>query len=418
MSDKYSIPRGTFDILPEQSPKWRYVETRFLDLARRFGFARIVTPVFETADLFERSVGDASDIVEKEMYKFTDRKGRIFALRPEGTAPVVRSYVENRLGVDGRMARLAYLGPMFRYDRPQKGRYRQFHQYGLEAIGSHNPYYDAEIIHFADAFLKELGLTHYRLEINSVGCPNCSKDYDLALVEYYRPLADQLCPDCRQRLERNPRRLLDCKIPSCKAFIAGAPVILDHLDDDCRTHFAAVREHLDAMGLEYTVNPRIVRGLDYYTHTAFEIINEGLGAQNALLGGGRYNGLVKSIGGDDVPGVGFAGGFERLIESMEADGLSFGDTPRPDAFLVALGDRARKAAPAIVARLRTNGLAADYDPDKASLKAQMKAADRVRARFALILGDDELDAGMIAVKNLDLGEQEKVTLTDLPERIR
>jgi histidyl-tRNA synthetase len=418
MSTTYGIPRGTFDILPSESYRWQYIESRFLDLARRFGFQRIVTPIFENADLFERNVGDSSDIVEKEMYRFSDRKGRVFALRPEGTAPVVRSFVENHLGIEGRPARLAYYGPMFRYDRPQKGRYRQFHQYGLEMIGSNHPYTDAEVIHFAVTFLKELGLAHYRLEINSVGCPSCSQAYNQALIEYYTPLSDRLCPDCRERLTKNPRRLLDCKVPSCRELAPDAPVQLDYLDEPCREHFDAVCLYLNEMGLDYTVNPRIVRGLDYYTHTAFEVINEGLGAQNAMLGGGRYNGLVKAIGGDDIPGIGFAGGFERLMDAMLAEGLSFGEQAVPDGYLVALGDNARHYAPGLVARMRSQGLSVDFDIEKVSMKAQIKAADKVGARFALLLGDDELAANSISAKRLVDGTQTSVPLDELSDFLK
>jgi histidyl-tRNA synthetase len=324
MAVTYSIPRGTYDILPDKSFIWQYVQRLFRETAAEFGYNEIVTPIFENADLFERSVGDTSDIVEKEMYKFHDKKDRVFALRPEGTAPVVRSYVENSMHTLGGIQRLYYLGPMFRYDRPQKGRYRQFYQYGVEAIGSNHPYIDAEVIALQYTFLKKLGLENIKLEINSLGNKVSTDNYNKALAEYYAPHADKLCYDCSIRLEKNPRRLLDCKVPTCKELVAEAPVMLDYLDEECRTHFEAVQTYLVGMGVDFTINPRIVRGLDYYTHTAFEFLNNNLGSQNAVGGGGRYNSLVEQIGGKDAPGIGFAGGFERLLLSLEEENLFMG----------------------------------------------------------------------------------------------
>jgi histidyl-tRNA synthetase len=413
MAIKCKIPRGTYDILPEESYKRQFVYNTFMLVARSFNFQEIVTPMFERSDVFERSVGDTSDIVQKEMYKFTDKKGRIFALRPEGTAPVVRSYVENNLGMNGGATKLFYIGPMFRYDRPQKGRYRQFYQYGVEHIGSDDPFVDAEVIALGYRFLTALGLQNFKLEINNIGCPNCAKDYDAALVDYFTPHLDAMCSDCRERIKKNPKRLLDCKVPTCKAIAANAPDMLQYLDDDCREHFAAVQSYLTGMQIPFTVNPRIVRGLDYYNKTAFEFTDTNLGAQNALIGGGRYNGLIAQFGGKDVPGIGFAGGVERLVLSMETEGCSFGPEPAPDAYLVVLGEAAKAAAAGIMYRLRAKGIKLEYDVEKTSMRAQMKAADKSGAHAVLILGDDELISGKITLKWLETGNQETIAIDDI-----
>jgi histidyl-tRNA synthetase len=414
---EYKIPRGTYDILPADSPKWQQVMAAYRETAKVFGYMEIVTPVFEQAELFERSSGENSDVVQKEMYRFEDRKGRRMALRPEGTAPVVRSYVENHLEMQGRITRLYYIGPMFRYDRPQAGRYRQFYQYGAECIGSHHPYYDAEIIAMQVAFLRKLGLKKIELEINSVGCPNCSKDYDRALVEYFTPHKTELCEDCNNRLVSKPRRLLDCKVPSCKAIAKDAPVMLDYLDKDCNEHYRQVKNYLDKMQIIYRENPRIVRGLDYYTHTAFEFLNPALGAQNAIGGGGRYDGLIAQIGGKDTPAVGIAGGFERLLLSLEQEGIVLGEENRSDAFLILMGEAARETGIELLAEWRLAGLGVAYDPEKESFKAQLKAADSAGARYALIIGEDEVKSDQVTVKDLKSGEQSAVPVRDLVKTI-
>ncbi len=402
---KYNIPRGTFDILPEDSYKWQFLQNSFRKMATCFGYEEITTPIFEVAELFERSSGESSDVVQKEMYRFQDKKGREFALRPEGTAPVVRSYVENHLDKLSSRTKLFYLGPMFRYDRPQAGRYRQFYQYGIEFIGSNNPYYDAEVIAVAFLWLNKLGLNNLRLEINSVGCPDCSAVYDKALQEYYRPFLPKLCPDCVKRLETNPRRLLDCKLPSCIELRNNAPSQMDYLDESCKKHFSAVCDYLQAMNIPYTINPRIVRGLDYYTNTAFEIIYDGLGAQNSLVGGGRYNGLIAQIGGKSIPAIGFAGGFERLLLALEEEKIELISPSKPDAYLVCVGENTRLQILPYLNALRTNGLIVDYDPDKSSLKAQLKSADTSGAKYAIIIGENELATKTVNLKNLQTGEQ-------------
>jgi len=418
MAGKYQIPRGTFDILPEDSYKWQYVINVFKEVVRTYNYQEIITPIFEKSEVFERSVGNSSDIVQKEMYRFQDKKGREFALRPEGTAPVVRSYVENSLGMNGGNTKLFYLGPMFRYDRPQKGRFRQFYQYGIENIGSDNPFIDAEAIALGYAFLKKLGLTNYTLEINSIGCANCTPGYDKALVKYFTPYLDEMCSDCRERINKKPKRLLDCKVPNCKKIAQNAPSMLDYLDDECRVHFAGVQNFLKKMEIPFTVNPKIVRGLDYYNKTAFEFIDNNLGAQNTLIGGGRYNGLISQFGGKDIPGTGFAGGFERLILSMETEELPFGKEQLPDIFLVTLGQKAFKYGNKLLLKLRDAGICVEYDPDKETMKSQMKTADRSRSSFTLILGEDELAKNKIILKNMESGEQELIGLEKIVENLK
>ncbi|MDD4223862.1 MAG: histidine--tRNA ligase [Candidatus Cloacimonetes bacterium] len=410
---KYQIPRGTYDILPEQSHKWQRIISAFRELATAYGYEEISTPVFEQAGLFERSSGESSDVVKKEMYRFTDQKGREFALRPEGTAPVARSYLENRMDIGAAVRKLYYIGPMFRYDRPQAGRYRQFQQYGIELIGSDNPYYDAEVISLLWFYLSGLGLAKLRLEINSVGCPNCARDYDAALQDYFRPHLGRLCPDCQQRFELKPRRLLDCKVKTCKEIAQGAPSQLDFLDEPCRKHFQDTQHQLELMGIPFTINPRIVRGLDYYTNTAFEVSYEGLGAQNSLAGGGRYNGLLEQIGGKNIPAIGFAGGFERLLLALEEEKVPLGNAPAPELFVVTLGEAAREYVLPYLNKLRLAGIQAEYDPDKNSFKAQLKAADSRHARHALIIGETELAARSAILKDLASGEQQTYPLEPL-----
>jgi histidyl-tRNA synthetase len=417
VSSKYNLPRGTYDILPDVSYKWEYIINAFKNTAKLFNFKEIVTPIFEDANLFERSSGETSDIVQKEMYKFTDKKGRVFALRPEGTAPVVRSFVENNLSAQAGVQKLFYTGPMFRYDRPQKGRYRQFYQYGIEAIGSDNPYVDAEVIALFYTFIQKLGLTEFEVEINSVGNAAVAEKYDKALADYFRPHKEELCHDCQTRLEKKPRRLLDCKVKTCQEIGKNAPVMLDYLDEECSTHFEQVKEYLKQFKVPFSVNPKIVRGLDYYTHTAFEFLNHKLGAQNAIGAGGRYNGLVEQIGGKPMPGVGFAGGFERLLLSMESENLFSGDEIIPTVYIVAIGEKAQTKVAQIISLLRSNNISVEYDPDKTSLKAQMKAADKVKAKYAVILGEDELERGVVTLKNLQDRKQIDVTISELSNHI-
>ncbi len=413
---KYNLPRGTFDILPAESYKWDYVLNHFKKSAATAGYQQIVTPIFELAGLFERSSGESSDVVSKEMYKFTDKKGREFALRPEGTAPVVRSMVNNNLAVSN--PRLYYIGPMFRYDRPQKGRYRQFYQYGLECFNSDHPYTDAEVIGVAAQFINSLGLTDIILEINSLGNPQKMQKYEQVLIDYFSPHKNNLCPDCLVRIQKNPRRLLDCKIATCKNIAADAPNMLDYLDEEAATHFAQVQEYLQLMSVKYIVNPKIVRGLDYYSHTAFEFLNPSLGAQSAILAGGRYNGLAEQLGGKATPGIGFAGGVSRLLLSLEAAGCSFGKIPSPQIYVVSLGEAAQKVACTIVQKLRQNEINVAFDINKSKMNAQMKAADKSGAGYAMIIGEDELAASIFVLKDLKNGQQWRLNLSEIIDKLK
>ncbi len=415
---KYKAPRGTYDILPGESYKWQYVRALFRQTARLFNYREIETPIFEDSNIFERTVGDTSDIVEKEMYKFQDKKGRIFALRPEGTASVVRAYIENGLHVKNNTSKLFYLGPMFRYDRPQKGRHRQFYQYGIENIGSVSPYIDAEVIALADHFLKKLGLENYQLQINSIGCENCAKDYDKALQEYFSSYRGELCADCQKRLDKNPKRILDCKVKSCQKIAVDAPSMLDYLDNDCAANFQALQAHLEEMEISFKINHRIVRGLDYYTQTAFEFVDNNLGAQNTLIGGGRYDGLIKKLGGKDQSGIGFAGGFERLLLAMKTEKIGFATEDIPDLYFVNIGSKAQKTGIKIMQELRQNDVSVEFDPDRTSISSQMKAANRAGAKFCLILGEDELVKKRVILKDMASGVQHEYPLDSIISEIR
>ncbi|MCB5230510.1 MAG: histidine--tRNA ligase [Candidatus Cloacimonas sp.] len=416
MSEKINIPRGTFDILPGESSKWQKLLNIFCETANLYSYQEIVTPIFESAHLFERGVGEVTDIIEKEMYRFTDRKGREFALRPEGTAPIVRSFIENHLGKEYAPAKLYYFGPMFRYDRPQKGRYRQFHQYGVELIGSNNPYTDAEVIALADHFLKQIGIKNYTLEINSIGCDKCSPVYDAALIEYYSKHKDELCGDCVKRLEKNPKRLLDCKNEKCQLIGKEAPSILDYLDEDCAAAFEKVKYYLNLLKVDYIVNPRIIRGLDYYSNTAFEFLTTSLGSQNALLGGGRYNGLVKQLGGVDTPAVGFAGGVERLLAVAEAEGISLVDSGNSGIYVANIGAETIDYALALCAEFRSKGISVEYEIDKNNFKSQLKSANRLNIPYVCIVGSEEMEGQRFTLKEMNSGKQVTLNRSDIGEK--
>jgi len=412
----FQKPPGTQDILPGSSELWQYVENAAREVCRRYRFGEIRTPIFEGTELFKRGVGETTDIVEKEMYTFEDRGKRSMTLRPEGTAGVVRSYVENKLFGEPDIAKLYYIGPMFRYERAQAGRYRQFHQFGVEAIGSADPALDAEVIALGYRFYAELGLTGVTVDLNSVGTPAVRAAFREKLLAFLEPLRESLCKDCQSRIERNPLRVLDCKVDQDK--FEGAPSIVDSLDEECRTHFARVRECLDEMGIPYNLNARLVRGLDYYTHTAFEYKAQGIGAIDTIGGGGRYNGLVAEVGGDDKPGVGLGIGLERTLLLLESQGIKPELGNGADVYLVALGERAEKAMPGIVQKLRDAGVAAERDYLGRKTKAQFKAAERSGARFAAVLGDDELDRGEISLRPVTGGEQQAVKLDELASTIK
>jgi histidyl-tRNA synthetase len=411
----FQKPPGTQDFLPGAVEKWQFVESKARDICRRFNFREIRTPMFESTDLYKRGVGEATDIVEKEMYTFTDRGNRSLTLRPEGTAGAVRAFVENKLYGEPDLTKLYYIGPMFRYERQQAGRYRQFHQFGVEAFGAVDAALDAEVIALGYTFYTEVGLKGVRVEINSVGTPEVRAVYRDRLLAFLEPKRELLCKDCQSRMDRNPLRVLDCKVD--QHHFEGAPSILESLDEECRTHFEALQFHLTSMNIPYSINPRLVRGLDYYTHTAFEYKSEGIGAIDTIGGGGRFNGLVADIGGPDQPGVGLGLGLERTVMLLENQGVQLDELHRVDVYLVALGEAAEKELTSVLYKLRLNGISAERDYQGRKMKAQMKSADRLQVRYTAILGDDELARGEIAVKNMSTGEQRFVPLDKLAEAI-
>ena len=410
-------PRGTKDILPDGVERWRYVEGKIRDLCDRFGYREIRTPLFEHTELFQRGIGDTTDVVEKEMYTFLDRGGRSITLRPENTAAAVRAYLEHKLYAEDALTKLFYIGSMFRFDRPQKGRFREFHQFGVEALGEASPAVDAEIILLAVRFLESLGLKELSLSINSVGDPACRPVYRQKLKDFFKEKLDGLCEDCRSRYDRNPMRILDCKNERCQSLSIGAPEITDCLCDECAEHFEKVKSYLTAAGVPFTCDPRLVRGLDYYTKTAFEIKYEPLGAQSAVAGGGRYDGLVEEIGGAPTPAVGFAVGLERVMLAMEMQNLFPEREEGADAFVVALGDEAKDEAFCLLAELRDAGLSARMDYAGRSMKSQMKQADKANARYALILGEDELAKGVVTVRDMESSGQEQVAREDIVNKL-
>jgi len=397
------------DILPPETSRWQWVEQVAREVFELYGYQEMRLPILEKTELFARSIGTDTDIVAKEMYTFTDRHGDSLTLRPEATAQVVRACLENGLIKTAGVKKFYLLGPMFRYERPQKGRYRQFHQINCEALGSDAPELDAEVILMLLDFLERLGLKDLRLLINTLGCPECTVDFK-AMLGQYLAAQEGWCPDCQRRRVANPLRVLDCKSQNCQGLLTGAPVMEDSLCEACAGHYSRVLSLLDRAGVAYEKNPRLVRGLDYYTRTAFEVTAKGLGAQDAVAGGGRYNGLARELGGPDLPSLGFAIGEERLLEVLPQD---MGPRGVPTIFLAALGDAARERAFSLVQELRAQGLAAALDYDGRSLKAQMSLADRLGAAFVVILGDQELAAGQAPVRRMATGEQEDISLTDL-----
>ena len=412
-----NAPRGTKDILSDAVGAWTYVENTIRDLCARYGYHEIRTPVFEHTELFQRGIGDGTDVVDKEMYTFTDRGDRSLTLRPENTASAVRAYLQNKLYADGGLQKLFYIGSMFRYDRPQAGRMREFHQFGVEAIGEAGPAADAEVILLAFDFLTSLGLTGLTLKLNSVGCPNCRPVYRERLQAYFKEHLPELCGDCQDRYTRSPLRILDCKADAEKPFMAGAPAITDCLCAECSAHFSAVQSHLTAAGISYTLDPRLVRGLDYYTRTAFEIAYPPLGAQSAVAGGGRYDGLVEELGGNPTPAVGFAAGLERVLLALEQQNLLPERPPAADVFLIALGDAASHAAFPLLHELRLGGVRALMDYAGRSMKAQMKQANKSGARYAVILGEDELAENTAVVRDMAESTQENCSLDDIVKRL-
>ncbi len=406
-----NIPKGTKDVLPADSYKWQYVEEKARQIARLYGLREIRTPVFEYTELFSRGVGETTDVVTKEMYTFLDKGNRSVTLKPEGTAGVARSFIENGLYGTPMPLKMYYIIPAFRYERPQAGRLREFHQFGAEVYGSAAPDTDAEVIALAHDFIASLGLKA-KLRINSIGCKKCRKAFNDALKEYFRPRLGEMCPDCRARFDKNPMRMLDCKVPACKAIAAGAPTILDYLCDDCKEHFAAVQKYLQIAGIPYEIDPGIVRGLDYYTRTVFEFVSEEIGAQGTVLGGGRYDGLIEEIGGPSTPAVGFAAGLERLLLLMEKSGASFPAAPAPVVYIAGMDAACREKAFEIAAVLRRAGVPCEVDHMERSLKAQFKYADKLQAKYTAVIGGNELQEGVMDVKNMSDSSRERVPFAD------
>ena len=406
-----SAPRGTSDILPANSRNWQYLEQEIRDICHRFNYKEIRTPIFEHTELFLRGIGNTTDIVSKEMYTFEDRGGRSLTLRPENTAAVVRSYLENKLYADNYLNKLFYIGPMFRYDRPQAGRYRQFHQFGVEAIGTANPLVDAEIIMLAVQFLSSLGLQELQVVINSVGCPKCRPVYRQKLQEFFKDKLSELCPDCTGRYEQNPMRILDCKVEKCQQLSVGVPLITDCLCEECSEHFSHVKDYLTAAGIEYILDPGLVRGLDYYTKTAFEIKYLLLGAQSAVCGGGRYDGLVEECGGNPTPGIGFAMGIERILLALQKQNLLSIPEEHIDVYIVATNHISAAKALRLAYKLRENGMSCDIDFAARSIKAQMKSANKMNAQHVVIIAEQEIQDNTYSYKNMLTGEQISIDAT-------
>ena len=413
-----NAPKGTKDIMPDQIYKWHYVEDHFRKMCDLYGFKEIRTPMFEHTELFQRGVGDTTDIVQKEMYTFDDHAGRSITLKPEGTASVVRSFIEHKVYADVQPTKNYYIIPCFRYEKPQSGRLREFHQVGLEIFGTPDMLADCDVISIAHDFLDEMGVKDVELRINSVGCPKCRAKYREALKDFLRPHYDELCDTCKDRFDRNPMRILDCKSPEDQKIVKDAPLMLDYLCDDCREAFEEVKSGLDAMGIEYVIDPKIVRGLDYYTKTAFEFVSNKIGAQGTVCGGGRYDDLVEEVGGPSVPGVGFGLGIERLLLLMEANGH---EIPQPEplsVFIAFMGDRAKKEGQRILHELHLAGISAQMDILSRNVKGQFKYAARLGARFTVMIGDDEIDRGVVQLKDMEAHEQKEVAIEMLPEELK
>lgn len=404
-------PKGTKDMLPQDAYKWHFVENKFREIAKFYGMREIRTPMFEHTDLFLRGVGDTTDIVQKEMYTFNDKGNRSITLKPEGTAPVVRAFIENRLFNEAQPTKLYYAIPCFRYENVQKGRLRQFHQFGTEVFGSKEPSMDAEVIAFAMEFLKSLGLKSLSLNINNLGCPNCRPKYNEALKKFLEENYDDLCGLCQSRFEKNPMRILDCKNKNCGEITKNAPIILDYMCEECDTHFTEVKKYLDALNIPYTVDPGIVRGLDYYTKTIFEILNDDF----TVCGGGRYDRLIEQLGGPEMPAVGFGLGIERLLLTLQNEGIEIPNEGLYDLYIGARGEDGKLASFKLANALRTRGIKTEINHMGRSLKAEMKYANKIGAKFTVVLGDDELQTGNAKFKRMSDGEQFEVNLNNIEE---
>ena len=404
--------KGTEDVLPKDSYRWQFVEDVMRKESAAYGFKEIRTPVFEHTELFARGVGQTTDVVQKEMYTFDTKGGESVTLRPEGTAGAARAVLEHGLVNDSLPIKASYFVSCYRYEKPQAGRLREFHQFGLECYGTQSPVADAELICAAQSIFDRLGIKQLRLEINSIGCPTCRDEYHKALKEYFYGYKDELCETCNSRLEKNPMRILDCKSPVCSKIAQGAPKITDYLCDECKEHFASVQKYLDAAGVEYTVNPTIVRGLDYYTKTVFEFVTDFIGAQGTVCGGGRYDGLIEELGGKHLPSLGFAMGIERLLMLMDKQGIEIPQPSTCDLYVAVMGESASLKSFEIIKAVRSCGLIAETDIVGRGLRAQMKYADKIGAKFSMVLGDNEIEQGKAVIKNMSNGEQTEIVLDD------
>ncbi|HSP47701.1 MAG TPA: histidine--tRNA ligase [Clostridiaceae bacterium] len=404
-------PKGTKDMLPQDAYKWHFIENKFRNLTEEYGFREIRTPIFESTELFLRGVGETTDVVQKEMYTFNDKGGRSITLKAEGTAPAVRAFIESSLYADVQPTKLYYFTPVFRYENVQKGRLRQHHQFGIEVFGAQNPSVDAEVISLAMRAFSEFGIKGLRLKINSIGHPECRTAYNKTLKDYLEPKYEGLCSTCKERYEKNPMRIIDCKVKSCQELIKDAPLILDHICEECSDHFEGLKKYLTAMGIDYVVDPKIVRGLDYYSKTVFEIVNDEI----TVCGGGRYDYLIEGIGGPKMPAVGFGLGLERLLLTLESEGIAIEEPERFDLFICTMGEEASQKAAGLAYGLRKLGVKVDTDHMGKSLKAQMKYADKLNAKFTMIIGENELTENEVVLKNMRNREQVKVNL--VPENI-
>ncbi|NLN65264.1 MAG: histidine--tRNA ligase [Clostridiaceae bacterium] len=410
-------PKGTRDILPDEIYKWYFVEEKFRQICHQFGYHEIRIPVFEHTELFQRGVGETTDIVQKEMYTFDDKGGRSITLRPEGTAGVVRSYIENGMASWPQPVKLFYDIAVYRYENVQKGRYREFHQFGVELFGAADPSADVEVISMLHLFFNRLGIKSLALNLNSIGCPTCRAAYNERLKAYLRPKLERLCSTCKDRYERNPMRIIDCKEESCRSELVDAPALLDYICEDCSRHFEKVKEKLSAMGIVYSIDKGIVRGLDYYTRTVFEFVSDTIGSQGTVCGGGRYDGLIEACGGKPTPGIGFGLGIERLLLQMDSQGIVIPQPDPPDVFIGVIGDRAEQFSESLALKLRTAGITCHKDIMGRSVKAQMKYANKLNARFAVILGDSEVESGKVELKNMVTGEGRDIHIDTLMDRL-
>jgi len=412
-----NAPKGTKDIMPSQVYKWHYVEKKFAEICDKYGFKEIRTPIFEHTELFTRGVGDTTDIVQKEMYTWEQAK-RSLTLRPEGTSPVVRAFVEHKLYADVQPSKFYYNIPCFRYEKPQSGRLRAFHQFGIEVFGTDNMMADAEVIALAYDFIQEMGIKDVKLHINSIGCPKCRSKYREVLKKFLKPKYDELCETCKDRYERNPMRILDCKSPVDQEIVKGAPMMIDYICDECKEAFENLQENLTAMDIDFKVDPKIVRGLDYYTKTAFEFVTNSIGAQGTVCGGGRYDNLSEELGGPPIPGVGFGLGIERLLLTMEANDVKIPEPHGTDAFIVIMGADAKKMGLKLMHQLRLEGLKVEMDDLARNIKNQFKYADRTGAINAIIIGQDEIEKGKVAIKNMETGDQKMVAFDNILEVLK